>query len=209
MITCKETDDIQRFLENAVDAIHSQGYFIAPHSLPQPIAQALLDEVQALQQSHFHEASIGRETDNTQNKTIRRDQIHWFNGQTQAEAIWLDWTSNIQTAMNRYLYMGLFSFEGHYAHYRQGDFYKKHVDAFRGKSNRKLTLINYLNKSWSQDDGGEMILYLPNNQSVSIAPEFATTVLFLSEDFPHEVLPSKRDRYSVTGWFRINESGHI
>jgi len=27
-------------------------------------------------------------------------------------------------------------------------------------------------------------------------------VLFLSDKFPHEVLPSKIDRYSIAGWFK-------
>ena len=27
-----------------------------------------------------------------------------------------------------------------------------------------------------------------------------------SKEFPHEVLPANRDRYSVAGWFRVNTS---
>ncbi|WP_335340025.1 2OG-Fe(II) oxygenase [Sedimenticola selenatireducens] len=30
--------------------------------------------------------------------------------------------------------------------------------------------------------------------------------VFLSEEFPHEVLAADRDRYSVAGWFRVNGS---
>ena len=33
-----------------------------------------------------------------------------------------------------------------------------------------------------------------------------TVVMFLSEEIPHEVKPAQRDRYSVTGWFRLNSS---
>lgn len=33
-----------------------------------------------------------------------------------------------------------------------------------------------------------------------------TLVVFLSEEFEHEVLPAKRDRYSIAGWFRVNPS---
>jgi SM-20-related protein len=31
-------------------------------------------------------------------------------------------------------------------------------------------------------------------------------VVFLSEEFPHEVLPTATDRYSIAGWFRVNTS---
>lgn len=32
-------------------------------------------------------------------------------------------------------------------------------------------------------------------------------MLFLSEEFPHEVLPASRERYSIAGWFRVNGNG--
>ena len=81
------------------------------------------------------------------------------------------------------------------------------------------------------DDGGELVLFagdgdgdgdgeetdmgtrdravagavIGDAEIVRVLPEFATLVVFLSEDFPHEVLPATRDRYSVTGWFRLND----
>jgi SM-20-related protein len=39
-----------------------------------------------------------------------------------------------------------------------------------------------------------------------VLPCMGRLAVFLSEDFPHEVLPAKRDRYSIAGWYRINES---
>jgi len=39
-----------------------------------------------------------------------------------------------------------------------------------------------------------------------VTPMFATLVLFLSEEFSHEVLPTARNRYAVAGWFRLNSS---
>ena len=40
-----------------------------------------------------------------------------------------------------------------------------------------------------------------------VLPELGTLVIFLSEDIPHEVLPAMRDRYSIAGWFRVNDRG--
>ena len=53
---------------------------------------------------------------------------------------------------------------------------------------------------------GELVLY-KNDQDVNgikVLPEFGTLVIFLSEEFPHEVLPALRDRYAIAGWFHIN-----
>jgi len=35
-----------------------------------------------------------------------------------------------------------------------------------------------------------------------VHPTGGTLVLFLSERFAHEVLPAKRERLSLTGWFK-------
>ena len=64
---------------------------------------------------------------------IRRDEICWIDGSTAAGAAWLQWTAELMQLLNRRLFLGLFSFESHYAHYRAGDFYKVHLDAFRGQ----------------------------------------------------------------------------
>jgi len=47
---------------------------------------------------------------------------------------------------------------------------------------------------------------ISENTIASITPSLGTIVVFLSEEFPHEVLPAKSDRYSITGWFRLNNS---
>jgi len=110
--------------------------------------------------------------------------------------------------MNLRLFLGLFDYECHYAYYDAGAFYKKHVDAFRGSNTRILSTVLYLNPDWTPDDGGELVMYTPDGQSVidTIAPRFDRLVVFLSEEFPHEVLPTKVSRYSLTGWFRKNNS---
>ena len=51
-------------------------------------------------------------------------------------------------------------------------------------------------------------MYADGNDRVGtrVTPSFATLVCFLSERFPHEVLPAKRPRYSIAGWYRVNGS---
>ncbi len=119
---------------------------------------------------------------------------------------WLDWLEMLKTYLNRRLFLGLFSVESHFAYYQKGDFYKRHVDAFRGESNRVLSLVTYLNPLWSADDGGELVMYADDNDhtGIKILPKLGTMVVFLSEVFEHEVLPAKKDRYSIASWFRLN-----
>lgn len=104
--------------------------------------------------------------------------------------------------------MGLFDYEAHFAHYQPGAFYRRHLDAFRGRTNRVLTTLLYLNPDWQPGDGGELLLYPEQGEGVleRVSPRAGTLVIFLSARFPHEVLPAQADRYSIAGWFRVNNS---
>lgn len=139
---------------------------------------------------------------------MRTDEISWITGESDAGKLWLDWTSRLQTFLNQRLFLGLFSFESHFAHYSPGAYYKRHYDAFRGEANRILSVVTYLNPAWGHTDGGELVLYKDDSDrdGIKVVPLYGTVVVFLSEEFPHEVLPSTRDRYSIAGWFRVNTS---
>ncbi|MCW9022666.1 MAG: 2OG-Fe(II) oxygenase, partial [Sedimenticola sp.] len=188
--------------------IEAEGYVILPTALPHQVADSLLHYLSLLEEERFHLARIGRGLDQTKNAFIRRDKIYWMENSHPNAAAWFDWTTRLKRYLNRRLFLGLFSFESHFALYTPGDFYKKHLDAFRGESNRVLTLVTYLNKGWEPDQGGELVLYAPDEgaEITKVVPTFGTLVIFLSEEFPHEVLAADRDRYSVAGWFRINGS---
>ena len=71
-----------------------------------------------------------------------------------------------------------------------------------------LSLVVYLNPSWNTADAGELVLYKDEQDraGTKVTPLMGTVVTFLSEEFPHEVLPANRDRYSIAGWFRVNTS---
>lgn len=118
----------------------------------------------------------------------------------------MNWAENLRIDLNRTLYLGLDSFESQFAHYPPGAFYRKHVDAFKGSSNRVVSLILYLNPDWSPADGGQLTLYdQADRELAKFAPNMGTVAVFFSERFPHEVLATARDRYSVAGWFRRRE----
>ncbi|MDH5736795.1 MAG: 2OG-Fe(II) oxygenase [Gammaproteobacteria bacterium] len=188
--------------------LEEKGFSIHPLALNPRLTHALEHHVQSMPLQRFDPAGIGRDQKHRLNDFVRTDEIAWITGESEAGRQWLAWAANLQKYLNRRLMLGLFSFESHFAHYAPGAFYKKHRDAFKGEANRVLSLVVYLNPSWSADDGGELVLYLGVNgeETLKVVPGLGTVVAFLSEEFPHEVLPSRRDRYSIAGWYRINAS---
>lgn len=185
----------------------NKGYCIFPNALPLSLTQALYHQVQTAELA-FAQAGIGRGKDNAQNRFIRSDESCWIEGNTEAERLWLEWTGQLRLYLNRQLFLGLQSFESHFSLYRRGTFYRQHLDAFKGEANRMVSVVAYLNPGWEAADGGQLTLYDPANQDplIQVTPAFGTVVIFLSEEFPHEVLPSWRDRYSIAGWYRVNNS---
>src|SRR5690606_676284 len=116
--------------------------------------------------------------------------------------------------VNRHLFTGLRSFEAHYAIYPAGTRYARHLDQFQGDRNRSISCVFYLNERWTDEDGGQLRLYLPssgggaeNECVVQLLPVAGTLVCFRSDRVPHEVLPSLRERRSVAGWFRTDAPG--
>lgn len=197
--------DVPHLYETIANDLLAKGYSVNIGALPADLTGALWQQVQGMSTREFTAAGIGRDRDHMLNGFVRSDVICWMTGETETGARWLNWAAELQAYLNRRLLLGLFSFESHYAHYARGDFYKKHLDAFKGEANRTLSLVAYLNPGWQPDDGGELVLYTGDNgESLRVTPGFGTVVAFLSEEFPHEVLPAQRDRYSIAGWFRVN-----
>lgn len=197
---------------NLLDAIADQlvdkGYYLQHQALDHTLCEALRARITSLDEEAFRRAGIGRDQDHQIDTRIRSDQIRWLGTQDQAESDYLAWMEALRLGMNERLFMGLFDYECHFAHYPQGAFYQRHLDAFKGRTNRVLTTVFYLNQDWGSDEGGELLLYDESGTHLleSVAPENGTLLVFLSDRFPHEVLPTRRDRYSIAGWFRVNAS---
>lgn len=187
-----------------VDDLRLKGYSIQLDAIDQKTALSLYQEISSKPAEQLMPAGIGRDRQHTIDKSIRSDHIEWIDESTPIGNIWLNWAEALRVDINRKLFLGLDEFESHYAYYPKGAFYQRHKDAFVGESNRVLSLVAYLNPNWQPSDGGELVLYREEDDSegVTVQPQIGTLVLFLSEEFPHEVLPSSQDRYSIAGWFR-------
>jgi SM-20-related protein len=198
----------EQALDTIADGLNEQGYIIVPHALSSELMACLQQRVQTLAPELWQTAGIGRADELQLNTEIRSDKIHWITSEDATESAFLSSMETLRQGLNRRLFMGLFDYESHFSIYSKGTFYKKHLDALKGQSNRVLSTVLYLNNGWQPDEAGELVLYPEQGRTPiqKVLPELATMVIFLSEKFPHEVLAASRTRFSIAGWFRVNAS---
>lgn len=134
---------------------------------------------------------------------LRGDATLWLDDAAcgAASARFLSALDALREPCNRDLLLGLHEVEAHYALYPPGAGYARHRDRFRDDDARVLSLVCYLNADWPDDAGGQLRLHLPDGPA-DIAPRLGTTVVFLSDEIEHEVLPATRERLSIAAWFR-------
>ena len=184
-------------------SLAKDGYIVLTNFLPSQIIQQLYDHVIALPNESFQQARVGSKNNLQLNKNVRNDKSLWLCEQHPIEKNYLAIMEECRIQLNKRLFLGLQRFEAHFSYYKTGAFYQRHIDSFQDQSHRIISSVFYLNPDWSDDNGGELILYEPDSDNILsiIRPHFGTMVLFLSEELPHEVLPTKYDRYSIAGWF--------
>ena len=185
-----------------------QGWSLVDGFLPAALVDQLAYEVVDLwQDGSFRPAGVGHGRTRRIKAEVRTDQVQWIDPArcTGSQQLYLNALEELRQALNRSLYLGLLEFEGHLTLYPPGSFYRKHLDQFIGVRQRVLTAILYLNKTWNARDGGQLRLYTDTSdesQYTDILPLGGRLVVFLSARFFHEVLPARRNRLSITGWFR-------
>lgn len=192
----------------AVTALYEQGWYVDEEFWPSAVSAdlealvigATVDD----HQHHWASAALGKAR--VLDPHYRNDRIRWLQPQRQTERDYLALMELYRRLLNRRLYLGLQDYECHYACYEPGGFYKRHLDGFRDARSRLVTTVNFLNSGWDTEDGGELVIYdpaSPERELIRVLPRAGTFVSFLSEEFPHEVLPGRRSRASLTGWFRM------
>ena len=187
-----------------VDDLATHGWSQQSIFIPQDLTTQLAKECRKRAQcGQLELAGIGRGVAKVVHSGIRGDKIQWLeSGQHVAIDRYLVLMEHIRVAINQTLFLGLEDFEGHFALYPAGAFYKKHLDRFRDDDRRVVTCIAYLNEQWLPEQGGELRMYLDDGQTHDVVPQAGTLIVFMSAQWPHEVLPATRDRLSITGWLR-------
>lgn len=193
--------------DELLNALAGPGWYVDTAFLSAESTRALREEcLAAWQQGGFHAAGTGRGVQTQIDHEMRGDQILWVESEHAGPALSaaLDRLESLRQAVNRTLFLGLFDVELHFAAYPPGAGYQRHLDQFRDDDRRTLTAILYLNEpDWCEADGG-LLRFWPDEHGapIDILPSGGTLVTFLSARFWHQVLPTQRQRLSLTGWFR-------
>jgi SM-20-related protein len=217
-----------------INTLSIQGYVIFDDFLAANIIVALRNEVD---KRHANNEMVAAKTglpksapfqsklvSQSNSSKIRGDQICWLDEDSEnvnIQAYFAEMQA-LKTQLNQQLFMNLHSLETHLAIYPIGSVYLKHLDQFSQSADvnqtigvkneskaRQLSSILYLNADWQAGDGGELRLHLSALEHLDILPTAGKLVLFLSEKFWHEVRPAKRERASLTGWFRRRSQSPI
>lgn len=186
-------------LDKIIKDIEKQGW----STCEDIVDQKALKQIQQLFNEDFLPAKIGKGENKNYHAEVRGDLIQWIDILNPSPLLepYLNIIQNLKNQLNQNFFLGIKDFECHLAKYPVGSFYKKHLDRFSNDSSRVFSFIFYLHEEWEDNNGGELVLYDKKNTVLKIIdPRPGTLVCFLSDEFPHEVLVSKKERRSLTGW---------
>jgi SM-20-related protein len=193
----------ERFaFEAAATALAVDGWCVLPGLMSLAQTRALAEECTAM---HDAKLLLTARTGATRSASdLRGDSTHWFvdDAMSAPQQAFAGRIDALRVALNRQLMLGLVDCESHYAVYRPGAGYARHIDRLRDSDARVVSTVFYLNEGWRDADGGALRLYLADSSSRDIYPHAGTLLLFLSAQFEHEVLPASRDRMSIASWMR-------
>ena len=225
----------RRALLSLSSELAERGVAVVDGLFSEPLLSGLSAQLLALQEEEaLSPAQVGRGAERQRILNVRGDMICWLppppltlpptdlglltatseRPTSPAESDFYQEIQDLVAHFNRWFFMGLRSYEFHYAYYAQGAGYERHSDRFKGSDERVISFITYLNPSWRPGDGGELKIYLPSDleggvfdphsgeRHLLVSPTWGVTVCFESERFEHEVLPAYAPRQSVTGWLR-------
>jgi len=202
------SENIDDKITDMVQEVYQNGYAVLENFISEDFRKLLLDEQQdLLRHGQFRHAGIGKGDAFTIRPEIRSDKVMWMDSfnLTPLQSQYWAMVDQIRTSINQRCYLGLRSFEAHFAMYPPGSFYLRHLDQFHQVKYRVVTIILYLNDSWTSEDGGALRMYLPSEEGeeiLDIYPEGGKLVVFLSAEIPHEVMTTYKERISITGWLR-------
>lgn len=191
-----------------VDQLSEKGYVIIDNFVTHEdyllIRNFFLAKLEA---EAFKKAGIGTSGDFTVINDLRGDFIYWLEKNRDKELnVAFDVVEELVFVLNRYCYLSLSGYEFHLAHYPAGAGYQRHLDQFKGRNNRMISCVLYLNKDWVPEQGGELKIYLPEGELL-VEPLAGRMVLFKSAEIEHEVMATTANRYSLTGWLLYKQPG--
>lgn len=206
-----EHDTATPLIPRILDDLAARGWSVQTLAVPARLSAELAAECRRRHAAGaLARAAIGRGPGQQLDESIRGDHIQWLApGESAVVDEYLGLLDELRGALNRELFLGLEDYECHFALYPPGSFYRRHLDRFRDDDRRTVTTVFYLNQDWQPEQGGALRIELADGREHDVLPAAGTLVVFMSGDFPHEVLPASRERLSLTGWYRRRGSGPL
>ena len=193
--------------EPVFDQLAERGFAVVDDFLDAPLLHLLRERMRALEQhDELEKAGIGTLGDYRIRESMRGDYIHWLEAENPNDAAYLERMQELRQRINRTCFLSLSGEEFHFASYPPGSYYIRHLDQFKGRNNRMISCILYLNANWEDGDQGCLRIY-PESGPSDIEPLLNRLVLFRSDELEHEVLPTRAYRRSITGWFLYQKPG--
>lgn len=205
------SNNIQQF-ENIADNLAENGFTVCDEFINSDEVDAILNlKILKADIHSLKRAGIGKESNRIINE-IRGDFIEWIDENSAPEPIkqYLQRLQALMLFLNQALFLSMKDLEVHIARYPVGAFYKRHLDQFKKDDHRRLSVICYLNKNWSQEDGGQLRIYTEAG-NLDILPAAGRLVCFRSDLLEHEVLAARRERNAITGWMldQVRDLRHL
>lgn len=185
-----------------MDQLAIQDFVYIDNFISDELFQKINDHFQSLlQKKDFSKAAIGSSEKRQVETSIRGDFIYWLDQNIDAELGELfELLDGLVLKLREYLLLSISDYEFHFALYPPNTRYEKHVDQFKGRSNRVISVLIYLNEHWRPGDGGELKIYQPDGRELLIQPIAKRLVMFKSDVVEHEVMTTQKPRRSLTGW---------
>jgi SM-20-related protein len=188
--------------DSIADGLAEHGYAVADQFLSQQEVDSILSLDEFKEGiTQFKKAGIGKQQDRQINEAIRGDYIQWLdkNSSPGALKIYLARLNKLIEYLNQSLFLSMKDYEVHMTIYPPGSYYRRHLDQFKKDDHRKLSVICYLNNNWTEENGGQLRMHLPDGHR-DFLPLAGRLVCFRSDQVEHEVLVANRERLSLTGW---------
>lgn len=161
-----------------------------------------MDALTALQnESGFIEYRQAHLTHGERESAIRGDSIRWIDESCPVGSAYLGAIDELGRYFNATLYTGIRSSEAHYACYPSGFGYKWHSDNPKGRDERVISAVFYLNDNWTADNGGAITVVDKTGETIQLLPQLNRLVVFDS-NLLHQVEITNRTRFSIATWLR-------
>ena len=163
------------------------------------------DDLTALQnESGFIDYKEAHLTHGERESAIRGDSIRWIDESCPVGLAYLGAIDELGRYFNATLYAGIRSSEAHYARYPAGFGYKWHSDNPKGRDERVISAVFYLNDNWTADNGGAITVVDKTGETTQLLPQLNRLVVFDS-NLLHQVEITNRTRFSIATWLRRDE----